>query len=351
MSYEKRPANWDAPVSLIRKYAAPLGAGTVALLAALALFLARGGGGPLPEFPREKKDFMSAERAEARIAELSKRLAESPEDIRALDESGRLKFQLGQQRYVEAIADLERARSHGLADPRSFYYLGVMYQAVGLYDFAAQEYRRFLNNYPADAEVRMLLGKLYYAAGDYAAAVREYEALRRDGAGDPVLLENLVLALWKDKRDYTPAIAELRSKGAPGAFLADYAEGRIRYERKEYNGAQLYLARAADAAASAGNFADLAALYWMAADASNRNKDAEAAYRYSSELARLDPGHAENAALLARLERARAALAQARAEAEKAEARAREAAAKAAAKTAPKKAPAPGSASTAKKAG
>ncbi|MDD2803929.1 MAG: tetratricopeptide repeat protein [Elusimicrobiales bacterium] len=321
MSYEQRPVLKDALKKLINSYGAPLGLGLIILLAALYLLLARGRG-PLPEFPRERGDFMQAARAERRLAELAKQVAQNPEDIRALDESGRLKFQLGAPRYVEAIADLERARALGLADPRAFYYLGVMYQAVGLYDFAAQEYRRFLNNFPGDAEVRMLLAKLYYSSGDYPGAVREYEALLRDGAGDPVLLENLALARWKNKQDPAAALAELRSKGAPGAFLADYAEGRIKYELKEYPAAQALLARAASAAPGAGAFADQAALYWLAGDAAYKNKDAAAARGYLLELLKASPGHEEGKALLAKAEKALAAAEKARLAAEKAAAKA-----------------------------
>jgi len=321
VSYEQRSALKDALKKLISSYGAPLGLGLIILLAALYLLLARGRG-PLPEFPRDRGDFMQAARAERRLAELAKAVEKNPDDIKALDESGRLKFQLGQPRYVEAIADLERARALGLADPRSFYYLGVMYQAVGLYDFAAQEYRRFLNNFPGDAEVRMLLAKLYYSDGDFPGAVREYEALRRDGAGDPVLLENLALARWKNKQDPAAVLAELRTKGAPGAFLADYAEGRIKYELKDYPGAQALLARAAAAAPGAGAFADQAALFWMAGDSASKNKDAGAARGYLLELLKVSPGHEEGKALLAKAEKTLASAEKARLAAEKAAAKA-----------------------------
>jgi len=326
VSYEQRPVLKDALKKLINSYGAPLGLGLIILLAALYILLARGRG-PLPEFPRDRGDFMQAARAERRLEELAKAVAQNPNDIKALDESGRLKFQLGTTRYVEAIADLERARALGLADPRAFYYLGVMYQAVGLYDFAAQEYRRFLNNFPGDAEVRMLLAKLYYSAGDYPGAVREYEALRRDGADDAVLLENLALARWKNKQDPAAALAELRTKGAPGAFLADYAEGRIKYELKDYPAAQALLARAA-AAAGAGAFADQADLFWMAGDSAYKNKDAAAARGYLLELLKGSPGHEEGKALLSKVEKTLAAAEKARLAAEKA---AEKAAAKAAA--------------------
>jgi predicted Zn-dependent protease len=320
VSYERRPALRDALKNLVNSYGAPLGLGLIILLAALYFFTGRGKG-PLPEFPRDRGDFMQAARAERRLAELAKPLAENPGDMRALDEAGRLKFQLGAPRYVEAIADLERARTLGLADPRSFYYLGVMYQAVGLYDFAGQEYRRFLNNFPDDSEVRMLLAKLYYTAGDYPAAVREYEALQRDGAGDAVLLENLVLARWKNKQDYAAALAELRAKGPSGAFLADYAEGRIKYELKDYPGAQALLAGAAAAAPAAGGFADQIALFWMAGDAAYKNKDAAASQGYLRELLKVSPAHEEGKALLAKADKALAAAEKARLAAAKAAAK------------------------------
>lgn len=309
MSYEKRhKALGDAFGRLIHSYGAPLGMVLVVMLAALYLFVGRGVS-PSPEFPRKASDFMQAARAERRLAELAKELEASPEDIQALAEAGRLKFQLGAPRYIEAIADLERARALGHSDVRSFYYLGTMYQAVGLFEFAAQEYRRFLNNNPRDAEVRMLLAKLAYAAGDYAGAAKEYEFLLKDGREDPVLLENLLQARWKNKQDYAEALARLRALGPQGSFLGDHAEGRIKYEQKDYAAALPLLARAAGAAPAAGGFADAAGLYWMAADAAYRGKDGDAAYAWLAELLKLNPEHGEGKALSAKLEKARAAAA------------------------------------------
>jgi len=309
VSYERHhKAAGDALLKLIHSYGAPLGMFLVFMLAALYLFMGRGNR-PSPEFPRKASDFMQSARAERRLAELGKKLETSPDDMQALAEAGRLKYQLGQPRYIEAIADLERARALGLADVRSFYYLGSMYQAVGLYEFSAQEYRKFLNNNPDDSEVRMLLAKLSYSAGDYAGAVKEYETLLRTVKTDPVLLENLLLARWKNKQDYSQALSALRALGSSGAFLGDYAEGRIKYEEKDYAGSLTQLKKAIEAAPSAGGFADMAGLYWMAADCAYRGKDADAAYAWLSELVKLDPSHTEGKALLAKIEKARAAAA------------------------------------------
>ena len=304
MSYEASLTN--ALKKLLHSYGAPLGMFLFFVLAALYVFMGRARS-PLPEFPRAPGDFMQSARAGRRLAELGKILADNPEDIKALAESGRLKYQLGQPRYIEAIADLERARSLGLADARSFYYLGNMYQAVGLYDFAAQEYRKFLNNFPGDDEVRMLQAKLCYAAGDYSGAARGYEKLLSGGSRDPVMLENLALALWKDGRDYSKPLSDLRALGAAGTFLADYAEGRIKYELKDYPGAQALLKKAAAASPSAGTFADRASLLWMAGDSAYRNKEPEAAAFYLRELLKAGPEHEEGRILLAKIEKARAA--------------------------------------------
>ena len=307
MSYEARSAHLrNALKKILHSYGAPLGMFLFFVLAALYVFMGRGRG-PAADFPRAPGEFMQSARAERRLAELGRLLAENPEDIKALAESGRLKYQLGQTRYIEAIADLERARGLGLADARSFYYLGAMYQAVGLYDFAAQEYRKFLNNFPGDAETRMLLAKLSYAAGDYVAAVREFEKLLNEGSRDPVLLENLLLARWKNGQDYSKPLADLRALGPAGTFLADYAEGRVKYELKNYTQAQALLKKAVEAAPSAGAFADQASLLWMAGDSAYRNNDREAAAFYLRELLKAGPGHEEGRILLAKLDKARAA--------------------------------------------
>ena len=307
MSYEQRPAILRvAFAKLLHSYGVPLGLFLVIALAALYIFTGRGAPSTA-DFPRSAADFMQASKAEHRLLELHNRLAAAPDDMQALAESGRLKYQLGPSRYIEAIADLERARSLGLADVRTFYYLGVMYQAEGLYDFAAQEYRKFLNNNPGDFEARMLLAKLCYSSGDFPCAVREYETLLNARGNDAVLLENLVLARWKNNEEYSAALGKLRAAGAEGAFLADYSEGRINYELKDYAKAEPFLNRAASAAASAGDFTDTAGLLWLAGDAAYKNKDDESAYGYLQGLLKLNPAHEEGKLLLAKLEKVRKA--------------------------------------------
>jgi tetratricopeptide (TPR) repeat protein len=315
VSYEPRHDGLRGAVGkILHSYGAPLGMFLFFMLAALYVFMGRANRAA-PDFPRTSGQFLQAAKAERRLAELQPILAANPDDMQALAESGRLKYQLGQTRYVEAIADLERARSLGLTDARTFYYLGSMYQAVGLYDFSAQEYRKFLNNFPKDAEARMLLGKLCYVAGDYAGAVKEYELLLKEGNMDPVLLENLALARWKNGLDYAKTLSDLRALGPAGAFLADYAEGRINYEGKDYEKASVFLRRAAAVQGPAAEFSDRAGLLWLAGDSAYKSKDTEGASGYLQELLKLNPAHEEGRVLLAKLEKERKADARAAAKA------------------------------------
>jgi len=161
-------------------------------IAAYAVFT-RDSGPEAVRFPRYKASFLEAGRRDGRIARLKERIAADPNDIHALLESGILKFQKGPDYYSVAFADLEDARARGAADVRIFYYLGRMYQAEGLYDFALEEYRRLINNRPEDFEARMLAAKLLFASGDYPQAVREYETLGVAHPDNILVLENLAL--------------------------------------------------------------------------------------------------------------------------------------------------------------
>ena len=151
----------------------------------------------------------------------------------------------------------------------------------------------------------MLLAKLCYSSGDFPCAVREYETLLKARGEDVVLLENLAVSRWKNKADYSDVLARLRAAGPEGGFLADYAEGRINYELKNYAAAASLLGKAVAAAASGGSFADRAALLWLAGSAANKNQDVAAACGYLGELLKINPAHEEGGRLLAKLEKAR----------------------------------------------
>ena len=252
-------------------------------------------------FPRSKAAFLAPGRLDGRIARLDERIAANPNDIQALLESGILKFQKGPGNYIDAIADLEAARAKGAADVRIFYYLGRMYQAEGLYDFALEEYRRLINNRPGDFEARMLLAKLLFSTGDYPQAVREYEALSGAHPNNILVLENLALSRWKNGMDPQPILGRLGGLGPEAAFRARYISGRMAYENKDYAAAVPLLARAAADGADYPDFSDLALVYRMLGDSYVRLKSYSGAIFALTELLKIDPADEKVRSQVARL--------------------------------------------------
>jgi tetratricopeptide (TPR) repeat protein len=164
-------------------------------LAAAAAFVLR----PADSFSRHKIEFQPASKIDSSLAAAQDRLRVDPQDLAALVDLGSLQFQKGKEFYPDAINALEEARDLGALDPRIFYCLGIMYQEVGLYPFALDEYKRYLRHYPNDRDIRMLEAKLLYKQGRYLEAVSEYERLKYRYPKDGLIEENLGLSLWGAK--------------------------------------------------------------------------------------------------------------------------------------------------------
>ncbi|OGR85042.1 MAG: hypothetical protein A3J74_07450 [Elusimicrobia bacterium RIFCSPHIGHO2_02_FULL_57_9] len=198
-------------------------------------------------FSRRKIDFPARPQLDAAISSAAERLKVNPQDISTLVEMGTLHFEKGKDFYADAINELEEARELGALDPRIFYCLGVMYQEVGLYSFALDEYRRFLRHYPDDKEIRMLAAKLLYRQGDYQQAVSEYERLKFHFPNESLIEENLGLSLWGAARAADPKAADpkatdravesfnqLKTMGNEPAKRAEFYLGKIAYENSQY---------------------------------------------------------------------------------------------------------------------
>ncbi len=194
-------------------------------------------------FPRRGAAFPSQPQLAAAIAAAQERLKGNPQDIIALTELGTLHFEKGRELYPEAINELEEARSLGSLDPRIFYCLGVMYQELGLYPFALEEYRRFLRNNPEDKEIRMLSAKLLFKQGDFAEAVNEYERLKFQDPSDRLVEENLGLSLWSAKQldRAEGSFRQLKTMGAEPGKRAEFYLGQISMDRGDFKGALEHL--------------------------------------------------------------------------------------------------------------
>lgn len=215
-----RLPTWLAP----RAMAAVVAVIAAALVMIIALSLREAG-----SFARRRIEFPALPDVDAAIASAQEKLRENPQDIAALVELGTLHFEKGREFYADAINELEEARELGALDPRLFYCLGVMYQEVGLYPFALEEYRRFLRHYPDDKEVRMLAAKLLYKQGRFAEAVSEYERLKFHHPGDALVEENLGLSLWGagDVERSREVFLQLKASGRDGGRRASFYLGQI----------------------------------------------------------------------------------------------------------------------------
>jgi tetratricopeptide (TPR) repeat protein len=303
----RKSLHWSHPAWLpgLSGYWAPAGLFAVfVLIAAYAVFTREPGAAFGNRFPRTGTEFLEEGQLDRKLARLEERTKNNPNDIQAFFEAGLLKFQKGPGSYIDAISDLETARSRGLADIRTFYYLGRMYQAVGLYEFSLEEYRRFLNNRPEDFEVRMLAAKLLFSSGKYPAAVKEYETLNSGNPKNILVLENLALSRWKNNQDPGPILDAMRGLGPEAVFRAGYVSGRMAYEDKNYAAAAPLLERAAAESLKYSDFSDRAGVYAMLSDSYVKLKSDTAAIAALNELLKISPANNEARSLLARLSRA-----------------------------------------------
>lgn len=204
---------------------------------------------------------------QSRLEAASEALKADPQDIARLVEYGVLRFQEGRSSYPDAVNALEDARNLGSLDPALFYHLGVMYQDLGLFQFAATEYQRYLRHDPKNREVRLLLAKLYYSDGKLPEAIQEYEELLERHPSEPAVLENLALTLWKSGQTDG---AETLLKGllpdhlpsSPVSRRARYYLGRMAFEAKSHRLALEHYLAAAPQVGGEGASAEIGVPYF-----------------------------------------------------------------------------------------
>lgn len=197
-------------------------------------------------FQRRRIEFPALPQVNAAIVSAQERLKVNPQDIGALVELGTLHFEKGREFYPDAINELEDARELGALDSRMFYCLGVMYQELGLYSFALEEFKKFLRHYPDDKEVRMLTAKLLYKQASYGDAAAEYERLKFHHPGDSLIEENLGLSLWGAKLNEraVESFTQLKGMGAEQAKRASFYLGQIALEQGDAKTALEHLLQA-----------------------------------------------------------------------------------------------------------
>jgi len=244
-------------------------------------------------------------RVEAAIAAAQERLRADPQDLGALVDLGTSHFRKGAEFFPDAVNELEDARRLGALDVRIFYCLGVMYQEMGLFPFALEEYQRYLRNYPQDKEVRLLAAKLFYRQGDFSAAIKEYERLRYHDPNDPLIIENLGLSLLGAKLSEraVECFQQLKGSGGLPGQRAEFYLGQIDFEAGRMQQALEAMLRSLPPEGAADFGIPMDRMFSSVAMAFQKLGRAEEAREYWQKVLKLSPSDAKARAALKDLNR------------------------------------------------
>ncbi len=191
-------------------------AGGLGLALALVV-LARPGGPALLVTPDQ---FDPPDMIERTLADARERLKEHPDDLEAQVALAVAAFQKGRAAYPTALNAVHRAWRLGAADHALFFYAGTMYDALGLYPQASEEFEKFLRHEPRHEIANLRLGSVYYRQKRLEDATDRFETAYRTNPRNPVTLANLgrVYAergLWDEAADKLSAAIEVSSPIAP----------------------------------------------------------------------------------------------------------------------------------------
>jgi len=139
---------------------------------------------------------------QARIQSLRSYVASNPDDFRAYTDLAIACYQNGAESYIDGLNALDRARRLGATGEQLFYYAGVMYQGVGLADYATSEFEKYLRHFPDDRDTRVRLANLYLQQKRIEESWKMYQDLQAQDSKDPVILFNMaVIAKEKGQLD------------------------------------------------------------------------------------------------------------------------------------------------------
>jgi tetratricopeptide (TPR) repeat protein len=155
--------------------------------------------------------------AAARIESTKAYLLTHPEDFNAWADLAIACYQKGPDAYAEGLNALDKARKLGATGDALFWYAGVMFQGLGLPEYAISELERYRRHYPDQRETRARLANLYLQEKRTDDAWALYENLRKENPKDPVILYNYaVVAKEKGKwEEAYGALAALHQDGQP----------------------------------------------------------------------------------------------------------------------------------------
>ncbi len=145
-------------------------------------------------FPRLNDAPPSASKLESLLKDKEEDLTKNPNDLKSLVDRGVIYYWMGADHYADALNSLNAARKGGAFDERIFYYSGVLYENISLFEEAQKQYERFLNHQPEDREIKLRLARLLFRSGKWEESIARYQALIDDNAKDYTSIINCGLA-------------------------------------------------------------------------------------------------------------------------------------------------------------
>ncbi len=155
-----------------------------------------------PAHSRASVVSISPSESNHRISDAKAYLSSHPDDIHAWTELAIGYYQQGPDAYVDGLNALEKARALGSTDESLFFYAGVMYEAVGLPDYAINELKKYLRYYPDHYEALVRLANVYFHTEKFDEADALYQQVIKQWPRDPTIWFNdAVVCIKKGRAD------------------------------------------------------------------------------------------------------------------------------------------------------
>ena len=148
-------------------------------------------------FPRSGSASLPQSVIENRLKNTEEKLARKPGDLKAIVDRGVLYFSMGPEHYADALNSFNAAWQAGAFDERIFYYSGILYENLSLFDEAQKQYDRFLRHVPGDREVRLRLARLLFRVGKWEDSIQQYQEFLQENDKDITSMINCGLAYRK----------------------------------------------------------------------------------------------------------------------------------------------------------
>lgn len=148
-------------------------------------------------FPRLGDEALSESKLQSLLKDREEELSKNPNDMKSLVDRGVVYYLMGPDHYADALNAFNSAWKSGAFDERIFYYSGILYENLSLFEEAQKQYERFLNHEPADSEIRLRLARLLFRMGKWEESISRYQAILDENPKDLTSLINMGLAYQK----------------------------------------------------------------------------------------------------------------------------------------------------------